>query len=300
MLITNPKHPDYGNVQSKQTNPCIRNKSAVAYIDTLFPDITYSKLLEVENDDLDKAWRKWLTTNTYHQVSGLHLFKYSAFSPGTTDSFGEFIVRYPESRVRVSRSDFILTKILSKTYGRNLVFLEEDDLDSNDIVVMSLPYSGNGSYYPEHEKFFDKCDELNIPVFIDGAYFGISRDIEYPLHRECIKDFTVSLSKNFAGEPLRLGIRFTKEDVDDGITAGLIGSDVFDRLSAYLSIKLLEKFPHNSFVDRYINKSLELCEQQELIPTNTLSIGIGKPHMIEYLRGDYVRVSISSELSKLS
>ena len=280
-------------------NP-LRDKISIQYIDAIFKDIEYENLEKISHQNLDIAWRKWLTTKTYNNVLGLDQFKYSAFSPGTTDAFGEFISRYPNRIIRVSKSDFILTKILSKTYSRDLVYLENEDLKTNDCLIISFPFSGNGSYYPNYEDVLNVCDELNIPVFVDGAYFGISSGIDYPLYHSCIKDFSVSLSKNLAGNPLRLGIRFTKEKVDDGITAGLLGSDIFDRLGAYLSIRLLEKFSHNSVVDRHIGNSNEICAKNNLIPTNTFTIGIGTPEMEEFKRGDYVRVCISEELSELT
>ena len=278
----------------------LKDKLSIQYIDTIFREIKYKNFESLSHKQLDGAWRRWLTTETYNNVNGLENFSHSAFSPGTTDAFGEFISRYPNRCIRVSRSDFILTKILSKTYERSLVFLEDKKLEENDCLVMSFPFSGNGNYYPNHEQLLDTCDKLNIPVFVDGAYFGISSRINYPLYRDCIKDFSVSLSKNLAGNALRLGIRFTKDEIDDGITAGLLGSDVFDRLGSYISIKLLEKFSHKYVVDRHIDNSNKICAENALVPTNTFTIGIGSPDMEEFKRGDYVRVCISEELSELT
>ena len=276
----------------------LRISEVVDFLDSVFPTITYQKISEVTNQQLDAAWRTWLTNSSYNKIDGLDQLKYSSFIPGTTDAFGEFLVRYPERRIRVSRSDFVLTKILAKQYNRNILSLEEAPLDSNDCLVMSFPFSGNGSTYPDVNHILDQAEENNVPVFIDGAYFGISHGIHYPLDRSCIKDFAVSLSKNLAGNPLRLGIRFTRDYVDDGVTAGLIGSDIFDRLNAYLSLQLLEKYPHNWLIDKYRTVSESICKDLGLGTTNTLSLAIGSNSMTEFQRGDYIRVSISEELFK--
>jgi hypothetical protein len=277
----------------------MQDKSIIAFINQIFPQITFEKLMELPHENLDHSWRKWLKSSSYNIVEGLDELKYSAFSPGTTDAFGEFIARYPNKRIRVSRSDFILTKILSKSYGRNLLYLEEGNLENNDAVIISLPFSGNGNEYPNFDSVLDQADELDVPVFIDGAYFGISSEVKYPLHRKCIKDFAVSLSKNLAGHPLRLGMRFTKEEVDDGITAGLIGSDVYDRLGAYISIELLNKFSHDWLIDRYRDKSVEFCNKNGLTQTKTFTLALGTSEMTEFKRGDYVRISITEELSEI-
>jgi hypothetical protein len=271
-----------------------------AFIDYLISTITYEKLSKVTNAELDCAWRQWLQSSSFNKVTGLDTMKFSAFCPGVTDAFGEFIARYPNRRVRVSRSDFVLTKILCRSWNRECVSLEEGPLEHDDCLVMSLPFSGNGTVYPNWNSILEICNTKNIPVFIDGAYFGISHGVEYALEHPCITDFSVSLSKNLAGNPLRLGIRFTKSNIDDGITAGLIGSDIFDRFGGFISIALLEKFSHDWFVNKYKNASLKVCQDLKLTPTNTLTLALGDNSMLDFQRGDYIRVSISEELSRTS
>ena len=58
---------------------------------------------------------------------------------------------------------------------------------------------------------------MNIPVFIDSAYYCIARDINFNLDRPCIDTVAFSISKAFYGaERLRIGIRCRKTDEDDG------------------------------------------------------------------------------------
>lgn len=275
----------------------LTDPTVISYIDVILKLTTVGKLKEVTQKKLDTAWRSWMIDSSYNTVDGLDKFKYSAFSPGTTDAFGEFISRYPNRRIRSSKSDFVLTTILAKSYGRNILNLEDGELNKQDCVIMSFPFSGNGSYYPEYNTVFDQADKLNVPVFIDGAYFGISHGIDYPLDRDCVKDFAISLSKNFAGNPFRLGIRFTKDLVDDGITAGLIGSDIFDRLGSFISIELMKQFSHNWLIEKYKKISDDFCKKSNLNTTNTLTIGLGGPDMFEFKRGDYIRVCITQDIS---
>jgi hypothetical protein len=272
----------------------------IKFINQQFPQITWHKLMEVKHSDLELAWRAWLLASPYNKITGLEQFTHSGFCPGTTDAFGEFIARYPHRRVRISRSDFVLTKILSRSWGHSLEFVEDGPLESNDCMIMSMPFSGNGDRLPNQDALLDQADQLEIPVFVDGAYFGISQDIEYPLHRTCIKDFTVSLSKNMVGDPLRLGIRFTKDAVDDGITAGLIGSDIFDRFGAYLTVQLLDNFSHSWLMQKYFTKSQQICKELGLTPTKTFTLALGPESMTDYKRGDYVRICITDELISAS
>jgi hypothetical protein len=162
---------------------------------------------------------------------------------------------------------------------------------------MSMPFSGNGSYFPGYETILDQADELDVPVMIDGAYFGISHDVVYPLDRKCITDFALSLTKNFTGNPFRLGIRFTKDAVDDGISAGLISNGIFDQLGAWLSIQLLQQFPHTEFINRYRPVSDQICQEHGITPTNTITIAIGDSEKFaSFKRGDYIRVCLSTDI----
>ena len=269
------------------------------FINHLLPTITVERIQALEYQEFEMAWRTWLESSTRNTID-LSEFSHSSFTSGTSPAFGEFISRYPTRRVRVSRSDFTLTKILARSYSHPILALEDGPLEFTDCVVLSFPFSGNGSYYPGYEQLLDHADELDVPVFIDGAYFGISSGIDYPLHHRCVKEFVSSLSKHVAGVPLRLGIRFTKELVDDSISASLIGSDVFDRLNAYISIQLLQQFSHEWIINRYLHISNLVCRENNLEPTNTVTIALGGPEYEEFKRGDYRRVCISEELNRIS
>ena len=282
----------------KKIHSPLRLKQVVEYIDSILSTLTYDQLLKVSMLQLDQTWRTWLTASTYNTVNGLDKFTHSTFIPGTTAAFGEFISRYPNRRIRVSRSDFVLTKILSRTYERLVVDLEDGPLLFNDCLIVSFPFSGNGSLYPDVDLVLDQADALGVPVFIDAAYFGISHGVDYPLNRACVQDIAFSLSKNLAGDPLRLGIRFTKHKVDDGASAALLGGDIFDRLGAAISIKLLERYPHDWLVELLMPYNEIICGCHNLRPTNTLTITLGSSaYYAEYSRGDYTRVVISDELS---
>jgi hypothetical protein len=282
----------------KLTHDPIQDREVKDSIDKILSNLSLATITTVTHNELDLQWRHWLLDSSYNTVIGLDSLPYSAFCPGTTDAFGEFIARYPTHTIRVSRNDFVMTKILAKSWNRNLKFLEDDPLENGDCVLTSLPFSGNGSYHAAWPSILDQADELDVPVFIDAAYFGISHDTVYPLNRTCIKDFTVSLSKNLVGNPLRLGIRFTRDQVDDGITAGLIGSDIFDRLNAYISIELLKTYSHDWFISKYKHHSDTIAKNLGLSNTNTVTLKIGNESMTEFKRGDFIRVVVSDELSR--
>jgi hypothetical protein len=275
----------------------LQTPEIIEHIDQVLAKMDYKTLDKFTAAQFEADWRKWLADSSHNSMIGLDGMKHCAFCPGTTDAFGEFVSRYHDNRIRVSRSDFIITRVLSKAYGRNLCYLEDDELRAGDSLIISVPFSGNGAMHPEFDRIMDTCDGLDIPVFIDAAYFGISHGITYDLTRPCVKDIATSLSKNFVGNPLRLGVRFTKDLVDDSITIALLGANVFDKVNGYISSQLLRKFPQDWLIEKYMDKSKTVCERLNLKPTNTLTLAMGDESMQEYKRGDYIRVCISNHLS---
>lgn len=267
------------------------------FINYTIKSVDLSTVLAQDYKTYDLVFRKWVTQQTYNRVLGLDEFIHGCYSHGSSASFGEFINRYPRRRVRVSQSDFMLTKILCETYNRPMCLLEDEDLTPNDCLIISLPFSGNGSKYPNFDQLMATCNRLDIPVLLDASYFGIAYDIEFDLTHSCIKDFVISLSKNYYATDLRIGIRFNRDNVDDGLSAPILMANTFNKLGSYIGIQLLKNFSHHWFVDRYKLKYLETCKKFDLTPTNTLTLALGDDRWNKFQRGNYNRVCVSRVIS---
>lgn len=246
--------------------------------------------------EYDECFRDWIVS-TKHTFKGIELLQHSAFSNGTGSAFGEFISRYPGRRVRASNSEFVMARIIAKAYGRNFKEIEEDEITENDLVILSMPFCGNGGKHSQQETILQKADALNVPVMIDGAYIGISEGMDFDFTHPCIKDFTVSLSKVFDVMNLRIGIRFSKDKLDDGLSCGILAGDIFNKMSATLGINLMQEFEGTYILEKYKQKYLDYCKQFNLTPTNTLTLALGDKILHkEFMRGDYARICVSEDI----
>ena len=82
------------------------------------------------------------------------------------------------------------------------------------IVIFSLPFSDYGDIHPKTNDILDKCDELEVPVFVDCGHLVMARDIEFDFDRKCIEGISFSLSKGFYGaEHLRIGMALLKNSL---------------------------------------------------------------------------------------
>jgi hypothetical protein len=159
-----------------------------SFIDQILKTLNIDNIDKFEYSTYEKTWRNWIASSSYNKIRGLDNFEHSAYLSGSTNAFPEFISRYPGRRIRVSKSDFILTKIVSRVQQRELLPLEEDVLGSNDCIILSHPFSGNGRTLPDYQALLDAADKLNVPVMIDACYFTVGHGIDYDLTHISIKE----------------------------------------------------------------------------------------------------------------
>ena len=275
----------------------LRDSEVRNHITHFLKGLDIDTINNLKYQDYDQCFREWVTS-TRHTFKGFELFEHSAFSHGTGSAFGEFIARYPGRRVRASNSEFVMARIIAKAYGRDFKSIEDGKITKNDLIILSTPFCGNGGTHTQHDALLNEADDLGVPVMIDGAYIGISEGMTYNFNHECIKDFAVSLSKVFDVMNFRIGIRFSKEKLDDGLACGIIAGDIFNKMGATIGIKLMQEFNGGYIINKYKQKYLEYCRQENLTPTNTITLALGDEVLHkEFKRGDYARICISEDIS---
>jgi hypothetical protein len=240
-------------------------------------------------------FKHWINSSTCRKIYGLHEFRYQALCSGTSQAIENFINRNQKRRLRFSRNEFVLSKIICNVNSVDWCCLEDQDITENDAVVISWPFSGNGGIYPGVQDLIKSCERYNVPVLVDAAYFGISSDIEIDVTSTCISDVCVSLSKPFS-TMLRHGIRFTRLSHDD-LLQNTSDQGIINRPAVVVSSKLMEQFDADYIVKKYLSRHKEICQYNNLTSTPTLTLAVGDKNIYsEFNRGDFVRVCITNEL----
>jgi hypothetical protein len=249
-----------------------------------------------EIKDYINAVISWLESSSHNVIAGLEYYPHKAYCVGSIDGIQSFIHRHvTQRRIRFSRAEFVASKIVSNHAVAKWAFLEDDELREGDALVVSLPFSGNGSRYSVWNKLMEECQQLNIPVLVDMAYYGISHGIKFDLSPNCITDVVTSLSKPLNVQ-LRLGLRMTREYHDD-LIQGNSDSKIINRIAAQVGIELMKKFPHDYIISKYREKGEEICRKLNLTPSNTITLALGNEHdHKDFFRNGYYRVCITNEL----
>lgn len=253
----------------------------------IIKNFNYSNVLwdESVNQTFCNLYRSWILSNKTCLINCLENFKYASYSNGTSESFNLFYIKNRNRRFRCFKGEYIYHQLAWRNNWPNWKFIEDEELSKQDAVIISLPFSNTGNKHQSHDKILEICEELNIPVLVDCAYFGICNNIEFDFSYSCITDITFSLSKTFPVANARIGMRFTRSDDDDLIFV-YNKMNYNNRLGAALGIELLKNFSPEYIYTKYANKQKVCCNILNVEPSNTVIFGLDKASRFnEYSRG---------------
>jgi hypothetical protein len=236
-------------------------------------------------DQFVEQYHNWILATELNQFKNLDVFQVAAYSNGTTESFDKFYLKHSTRRFRCFRGEYMYHGASWKTYFPNWCYLNDAELDANDAVVISLPFSDTGNIHADTEKILSQCTELGIPVLIDCAFVGICANIDFDFDQPCITDVVFSLSKTFPVANLRIGMRLTKVDDDDSLLIHK-KTNYTNRLGAAVGLDLIGQFSVDHNYQQWHSQQLEFCEQLEITPSNTVIFGIGDQSYQQYNRGN--------------
>ena len=245
---------------------------------------------------------KWVRSSTELKYNNLDRFKYRDLIHGTTQAFDEAYYRYKERRLRTYRGEYAYHK---RVQGQRN-FIDNKDgsyvpIESNDWVIISLPFCGNGYQPPLLEKVLNDCTDLNVPVLIDCAWFGThSTDIikglwKINLDYPCIKEVCFSLSKSLGLGNMRSGIRYS--NYDDNLP--IRQQNNYNHLPlglAQIGLWQMQEFTPDYIGNKYYRRRQLICAENNIITTPVMHIGLldkNHPDYEHYLIDDvYSKVGI--------
>lgn len=262
---------------------------------------------EVSLDHYKDAWLTWINNTKLKSIQGLEAFGYFDYIAGTSHAFDHFVIKNSKKTILTLRGDFQYHHCISKfNKFKYIDYSNVNDLekavskDQSYAMIISVPFSDLGCVHPDFDTILKFCSKMNISVLLDLAYWGISKNIHIDLNKyPCVDELAFSLSKSFYTlENHRVGIRFTKRYVDDGISM-LNEVEMYNKYSMSLGVYYMNQFSADWNWEKYKTKYNELCMQENLKQTDTVIFGLGdKERHSHFNRGmpDNFRVCISEAL----
>ena len=235
----------------------------------------------------------WIKSSKLNHLANIDQYTNKKLCSGTIQAFDHFYWKHKEKRFRFFNGEFMYHKACLK-HGARYIPLNGKKIMNGDEVIVSIPFSDYGTVHPSTVKILNICNNLEVPVLLDFAYYPCTKNIDIDLNYSCIDTIAFSISKAFyGGEFLRVGIRLQRDNVDDGIDA-FNSVNMHNRISISIANALINKYPVDHNWDTYANAYAEVCKEKKLETTDCIMFGLGGKQYKEYNRGsDVNRVCIS-------
>lgn len=244
--------------------------------------VTHSKVLECYQShtytahtllDYTNAWSDWLISTSNKTITGLDKFYHADYTCGTSQTFDHFVIKHANRQISVLRGDFQYHACITR--HNNFSYID-NIIHANQALIVSLPFSDFGCEHPKFRSILDQCNNLNVPVCLDLAYWGISKNISLDLNQyPCITEITSSLSKPFYTlENHRVGVRFSRDYQNDGISM-LNEVNMQNNFSMSLGIHFMQTFSADWMWQELKDQYATICVQNDLTATDTVIFALG-------------------------
>lgn len=262
----------------------IRDKLQLETIANLKLD--YNQILQDDSISYEflERYYNWIRSTKLNTIKGIELFTFKCYSNGTTEAFDKFYLKHNRRRLRMFKGEYMYHILTARNCFPNFAYLDDDRIEKYDAVVISLPFADTGNVHHNLNFVLDMCSQLNVPVLIDCAFFGICQNIDFEFTWPCIEQITFSLSKSFPISHARIGMRLTRTDDDDPLFV-MNKSNYTNRIGAAIGIELLKQYDADYIVSKYKEHQLNYCEELKATPSSTVIFGLGGEEYHQYDRG---------------
>jgi hypothetical protein len=228
--------------------------------------------------DFENQFMKWIATGSRYTLQNLDMFKYVGVSAGTQEIFINYYLVNKNKRFRLFRGDYWWHMDIWSTADIQWAYIEDDDLQPNDICICSYPFALTGDKHENFDWLVDECNHKGIELLIDFIYLPNSNNVvNIDLSADCIKTITFSLSKTFPVQCAKIAVRMCKSKPSDPMQ---ISNDenIGNRLSAGLGLEVINAFPVDYNVTKYLSKQEYWCNALGLKQSGVVHFGLGKDY----------------------
>lgn len=277
--LPSKKHLPYGGARA------INNHVIAEFINFTLMNDFQSKTLQPDIvDEFLANYVSWLSSSELNKITGFDKFPYARFANGTTEVFDKWFIKNRYRRLRIFRGEYMYHYAVHRNLDMPMKWLEDEPVKENDHVIISLPFADSGNIRHETESILNTATLLNVPVLIDAAYLGLTKELEFDFDHPAIDTIAVSLSKTFPVAGLRIGMRLMREDFDDGLDI-YHKTNYQNKWGAALGNELLKNYSIDYNPKCYSHWQKFKCDEMNLRQSKTVLFGLGGSEWKQYNRG---------------
>ena len=218
--------------------------------------------------------RNWLLSSTVNQLHGLNNIPHVDIIIGCTQFIDNV---YMQGIVQTFENDYRYHERLGLSKVVSLGKIIPDIP-----LIIALPFPSIGAEHPDMSAILDECYKKDVPVFIDAAWYTCCKDINFDLTHPAIHSIGISLSKGLGLGWNRVGLRFSKKQVNDSISI-MNNFDMNNKVLVKIGLHFIRKFPADYLWKYHADRHEKVCKDFNLTPT--------KSNYIALLKGQPVGIS---------
>ena len=236
----------------------------------------------------ENKFTSWIQQNSLNKCKGLENLQ-PDISQGATQAFDSFYINHSDKNIKMFIGEYLYHVVVRKNLNKPFSFIKTlKDIKSGDALILSVPFCDTGNHVPNLDAILQECEDKNVPVLLDCAYYTIAKGLDIDLRYNCIDTVTFSLSKTFPIAHARVGIRYTKHSLQDG--QKLHSNINYDnRISAGIGLHFINKFPSDYIWLKYKSSYDKFVKVLGLKHSQTILFADGDDQWIEYGRRDILK-----------
>ena len=212
----------------------------------------------------------WIKSHKRVKYHGLNNFKRKDAILGTTHQLDE-LHHLNKGRIATYKGEYKYHRRLTDFKVKQIKSFEE--LKFGDVFIVSYPSCITTNYHKDFSLLLDHCEEHQIPVHIDGAWYGQCRNFEFDVSHPAIHSVSVSLSKALGMGSQRIGIRYTHTPPLGPIK--IMNDFNYANVSdMWIGMGAMKHFGVDFWWNNYEDLYEKVCEDFNLIECDSIHIGM--------------------------
>lgn len=208
----------------------------------------------------------WINSSRLNRICGLSTFPDRDVIIGVTHSIDDLHITHHKSLVVYEKSYPYLKRMRPDITERNV-----NNLTEGDVLLLEIPFAYYGDAHPDTNKILNRCQELNIPVHVDAAWYGCLKDFEFDYSHPAIESVSFSLSKGLGLGSHRTGIRYSKKRWPGPVSI-INDFNMCVVSTIWYGINFMNEFPIDYLQNKYSEAYELVCNKLNLTKTKAIHL----------------------------
>lgn len=211
----------------------------------------------------------WINSHQYVKYFGLNSFTHRDAILGTTQQLDELHQLYGPN-IATYLGEYKYHRRLTEFKVKQITHYTE--LVAGDVFIVSYPSCITTDYHADFDMLLNHCATNNIPVHIDGAWFGQCRNFEFDVTHPAVQSISVSLSKALGMGSQRIGIRYTRDKIVGPISI-MNDFDYCNVSDMWIGVNAMKHFGLDYWWANYGELYSKVCKDFNLTESNSIHVG---------------------------